>query len=152
MKKYLILLMIFSALITISCKKEDHLMWISIKNETKYIIDCNFYPTKLADGYTTFSSIDTMQQIDIYSSDNMDQKPTDLLEKVYDSIIITISGLNKDLVFKKDIVKNYKLNPYTDVDSWVLEKFTKNFPTNTSRNSKEIDNYYFSIKLEDLTE
>ena len=137
----------------VSCTKEKHVMWISIKNDTKYTIDCKFYPTKTASGYTLNSEIDTlMKQDEIYSSGNLNQKPTDLLKSAYDSIIVTTSSLKKDLVFKKDLVKNYKANPYTDIDSWGFEKLTQDFPTNFSRNKTEIDNYYFSINMDNLTE
>lgn len=128
-------------------------MWISIKNDTKLTINCKFYPTKSANGYKLTSVIDTsMKQVEMYSSANLNQKPEELLKSAYDSIIVTISSLNKDLLFKKDLVKNYKSNPYTDSNSWNFEKLTRDFPTSFSRNKTEIDNYYFSINLDNLTE
>jgi hypothetical protein len=148
-----ILILIIISAIIISCNKEKHEMWISIKNETKSTIDCRFYPTKTATDYSLTSEIDTsMKQDDIYNSGNINQKPTDLLKSAYDSIIITIPSLNKVMVFKKDLVKGYKSNPYTDLDSWGFEKLTKDFPANFSRNKTEIDNYYFSINLDNLSE
>jgi hypothetical protein len=148
-----ILILIFFSAIIISCGKEKHEMWISIKNEAKSTIDCKFYPTKTATEYILTSEIDTsMKQDDIYNSGNINQKPTELLINVYDSIIITISSINKVLVFKKDLVKGYKSNPYTDIDSWGFEKLTRDFTTNFSRNKTEIDNYYFSINLDKLSE
>lgn len=147
------LILIFFPEIIFSCTKEKHEMWISIKNETKSTIDCRFYPTKTATGYTLTSEIDTsIKQDDIYNSGNINQKPTELLKSAYDSIIITISSLNKVLVFKNDLVKGYKSNPYTDFDLWGFEKLTRDFPTNFSRNKTEIDNYYFSINLDSLSE
>lgn len=146
-------LLFFFTVIAVSCKKEKHAIWISIKNDTRYTIDCKFYPIKAANGITLNLKLDTLvKQKDFYNSDNTDQKPTDLLKSTYDSILITISGLNREMFFKRDLVKNYKSNPYTDMDSWGFEKLTQDFPTNFSRNKTEIDNYYFSIKEENLIE
>jgi hypothetical protein len=140
-------------MMTISCKKKRNVMWISIKNDTKYTIDCKFYPTKTANGFTLISEIDTLTgQDEIYSSGNINQKPTDLLQSAYDSIVVIISSLNKDLLFKKDVVKNYKLNPYTDIDSWGFEKLIEDFPTSFSQNETEIYNYYFPINIDNLKE
>lgn len=145
-------ILLFFSLMAFACKKESHVMWISIKNDTKHTIHCEFYPTKHANGYTLSSDIDTLMKMDdIYFSEDLDQKPTDLLKSAYDSIIVTIPGLDKILLFKKDLVKNYKLNPYTDITSWGFEKLIMEFPSSFSRNETEIDNYYFSINMSDLT-
>jgi hypothetical protein len=152
-RKFNFLILLGLLYLMFSCKKEKHVMWISIKNETKYTIDCELYPTKTANGYTRSAHIDTIMKMDdIYASENLNQLPEDLLLSAYDSIIVRINDLNKTLVFKKDFLQSYKLNPYNDKQAWTFENFTEDFNTSFRRNTTEIDNYYFSISMENMAD
>jgi hypothetical protein len=152
-RNILITILLVFLVTTISCKKEKHVMWISIKNDTPYTIDCNLFPTKTANGSTGSTQIDTVMKIDdIYSSVNTNQLPQDLLISAYDSIKITIKELNKILVFKKDFTSFYKINPYNDKEAWQFVNFTEDFNTSFRRNTTEVDNYVFSINMENMKE
>jgi hypothetical protein len=134
-----------------SCKKEEQVIRISIKNNMPYTLSCKFYPTKEANGYILDYEIDTSTRVfNIYNSTNINQSPSELLKNAYDSFSISIPELNKKLIFKKDLTVNYSINPYTNPEKWVLKEYSETTYTNLRQKKTNIDDYLFVISLENI--
>lgn len=135
----------------VSCEN-DEVAWVSINNETEYSIDIQFSPTSEANGYKlneTLDTIDTM--VDIYHSGDESIAPCKLLSNGYNSFIIHINNSGEDILyFGKNEEPNYSSDPFTDRDAWSYEKFTDDFPTNFSPNTKTVHNYILNIRMENI--
>ena len=146
---------LFVLLITIlftaaSCKKDKEQLWLTIKNNTNFEIKCKLFGIDEVtnEPFTPTYILDTLNnEVEIWSSDNTDYDPVDLISSKFDSMIIIIKDTN-DVIIKyqpTDPSIDYQGNPFMDRSVWDYEEFEKDFPTNFSANTHTIKNYIFII-------
>lgn len=143
-----------------SCKKETtYQLQILVKNNTASKLKVTLFPKSkymygdlydfcdFGGGYadTTFD-IDSNSQKSIYISNNLDQKPYDLVTKITDSIYIKPYDKGTGIMkFSKDTVIGYSDNLFSDNSIWIYEKKNSYEKTNFSTHPIESHDYIFEI-------
>jgi hypothetical protein len=170
----LILTIFATLLILTSCKVDcpdkSYELWISIHNRTGNDIEVNLYPKQeyLWNNYSykpcpncgnhkdknfvmEYDSLESWSDKNrLYLSLDTSIKPSELLSKVFDSIIIEVNNENAtELKFFHEHSINYLENPFTNDSIWDYEKYEDHFPNNDCENKVEIKDYtyYFEQNL-----
>ncbi len=147
----IILLLNFGMLLS-SCEKDKEIMWVSIRNETDFDINCRLeLADQSANGFTDNTTIPPGEFDDIYGAGEVNKNPIKLFS-VYKSLEVIFNNADSTtLKFSpwKD-AENYTQNPFTDTTAWHLSIFDMAFTTNTSANEKTVWNYEFIITEENV--
>ncbi len=157
-KNQLILFLLF--IFITSCKeKTSYELGLLIKNNTGDNINVNIfakgedlpkglYPISDFGGgyYKSFFELYSKDSKYIYCSDNLKQKPFDLVFKIFDSIHIRSVKDDKLLIrFLPDTVIGYSENIFSVDSKWNYEIIDSDMPTNFRRNPVKLHNYTFTI-------
>lgn len=158
MKKYNLsknLFIISIIFLILSCNKEKEEMWLSLKNDSQFEMECKLYPTGKTDYSTTHLILSKEYNKEmICSSEDIEYTPVQLINEAFDSIVITImdtANSNIRILYSIDS-GNYDNNPFKNPTLWTLEEIKQDFPTNFSRNTHNIKNYIFAINYSDKTD
>jgi hypothetical protein len=147
-------------LLLYSCKeKTSYQLRVLIKNETKSELKISLFPkakylsgnsydfSEISGGYrnATFEIMAGLEE-EIYIAKNINMKPTDLTEQVFDSIkISTLVGNKNELKFTPDTVTGYSINLYKNILNWDFEISDFDLQTSFKRNPVESHDYTFVI-------
>ena len=165
MSKYMMLLVLI--LLTFSCKKETiYQTQILLKNSTETDLTITLFPKKeylngnlysitdIGSGYreTEFEmTSDTVIEVDLYKSDNLNINPQDLTLQIFDSIYIKSSADNKTIIkFTPDSAIGYKENPFDENSIWNYELRKYDLPKSLSHDNVESHDYIFTISNNNL--
>lgn len=170
----LILTIFATLLILTSCKVDcpdkSYELWISFGNRIGNDIEVTLYPKQefvynsisynagsIGGGHINKNFLMEYDSLGIWSDRNrlyftLDTalKPSELLSKVFDSIIIEVYNENNTkLKFFHDLSINYPENPFISDSIWDYEKYEDHFPNNDCENKVEIKDYtyYFEQNL-----
>jgi len=150
--KYISIALVILSLSLFSCREEEA-AWVSIRNSTPYNLYITFVPAINANGFRLQETLDTefFSEVDIYRSMDESIDPCTLLSEGYNSFTITIASPDTIKVsFSKSPRPGYAFNPFIDSESWVYEKFVRDFPDMGSRNTTSIHNHIFVIEMGNL--
>jgi hypothetical protein len=135
----------FIIILLTSCKEKDHTSYytfISVANRTDFEIKVNLYPKHeylmgellykagtLSGGYSmknfSLNESDSMwyNKRDLYFADNINLKPTSLINAIFDSIKIFIQDPDSTIIkFTNTNSIPYALNPYQNDSIWEKHK------------------------------
>jgi len=147
--KLLPLWVLTSLLLCESCT-DNELAQVSLRNDTEFNLEIEFFHNEGANGYKMKASLDPFSenQVDMYSSPDESLDPDDLLSLGYDSLIVSVNDLKgTKIFFGKNSVPNYEFNPFRESAPWDYEEYSADYPTNTSPNTHLIHDHILVIDM-----
>lgn len=159
-------LIVFVIIIMFSCackEKTSYRLQLLIENNLNDSVIIKLYPkkeymygdlydnTENGGGYSdTIFVIRPNDDYNLYYSKNLNQNPSDLACKIFDSIQIRILKINRIIFFTKDTVIGYNENLFDKDSNWKYKIQEFDEPDNFNRNPVESHNYSFQILTEKI--
>lgn len=173
MKRTALILLIFTIVISFSCKKDcpdkQYLTNIALANNTGYDIDVQLFPKMkflISDVFFSsgdvgggayykefsmdggFISMHSFKHV-LYTSQDTTWRPNHLLTHVFDSIYLKVyDSTNTEILFFPDTVINVSKNPFQDQTIWSYKLIDSSTPDNDCENPSEIHSFRFYIEKE----
>jgi hypothetical protein len=168
--KYLII--IACAVLFNACGEDTNYYFeIGINNKTEYklivevfpreeYLNNNLYNSSTGGRYslieftlenTEYETIYGAHYKSLYTTRKLNNTPTALTQKIFDSIMITVNiGVDSTIMmkFREKGSINYKTNMYESDTNWVYEKIEGEHPDNFNRNPYIEHRYTFNIKTD----
>jgi len=123
---------------------------MSIKNELTDTLSVTFYPKVKPFEYRTDYLINANSKEGFYWTSEIGVNVLDLINSVYDSILIAEKNGSFIIKFNHESAINCNINPFNDSYIWESEIIKGSNPTNFKKNPTETENFYFRITEENI--
>jgi hypothetical protein len=132
-----------------SCKeKNSYGTSLAIDNQLNDSIYLRVYPKESPYSYMTDYKIGESEVENFYWKSGQDEIPNNILNTVFDSIVISFR--DKNILFSTDTVIGYNVNLYDENESWDSEIVEYDTPDNFNRNPHEDIVFSFVLNKEQL--
>ncbi len=124
-------------------QKTEYGTSIAFRNQLSDTINVKLYPKETLYAYETSYQIEASGSEDIYWVSGQQEAPGEILEAVFDSIVISYN--DQTILYSKDTIIGCNANLYHEDDLWESKIEEYDTPDNFNRNPHEDIVYTFSL-------
>jgi hypothetical protein len=119
---------------------------VKLYPKKQYVYNDLYKSSEFSSGYyETMINLQIKDSKEIYTSSNTNQKPFELVAKIFDSVIIKTIPNNRLIMFSINNLSGYSQNIFDSTSIWTYLKMRYSYKTEFSSHNIESDNYTFEL-------